>query len=826
MPDPHRLTILTQLRKTARLSLSDMARACGLHGNQSHQTAGAWELGQMIPATRRRAPFLHYLWDTLALRRQPAQFETIWEMLVEEWHWEPLTDHEWRTLTQQPRPSAAASSTKRDDKIVELPLFPPYSPLPAPFQAPALTDHFVGRQTEALNLATHVKTHRLVALVGMGGIGKTTLATFLAHQLRSNFVDGVLWAPMASAEPQDILQLWAQALGYDLSTIGNVESKAAALRSMMAGRSLLLVLDDVRQATVARILLPNSPTCAVLMTTRDHDIARLLNAELYLVEQLPLADSLGLLEQLIGANRVVAEYDAAVAICMLLEQLPLALEIVGKLLARMPWRPLGVMEQHLRDVTQRLDRLQIKDLSVRASFEVSWEMLDEPLQLLFPKLGVWRGRSFDLLALAQTSNLTPLVAEEGLSAFVALSLLNVETPTRYRQHPLLSDFAYERLQQPEATLLRMADHYLVFCRNHQHEHLLLEQEAENVMATLESLYELQQWQRVVELADLLKEHWVTRAHYAYARRGHAWAVSALQSLGQETQAARHWIAWGYVCAEQGDFAEAETHIRAGLAAAQRAADPLRIAAAQYHLGRLAIERSEHEVADEYLTACEELRRQIGDQRGVARAQHLRAVMLYRLGDYAASQQLCEAALAVQEQQQDFVGLLGTLSLLIDNALILREHGQAEAFCQQAVQLASQHNYQSELAEAYFHYAAVCHRLEQFDQAWAYAEQARHLFERMGNRAWLAHVLYELSMIKRIVADNATAIAIGHESLRIMTELQDDYNQVMCLDHVGELYRRVGDNDTAQRLWEAAATLAVQIHHPYLPNIQANLRSLS
>jgi transcriptional regulator with XRE-family HTH domain len=107
MPSSLRLDILRDLRERAGLTQADMARICGLHGQQSHQTAGAWERGDIIPNRSRRAKLIGYLWDHLGLGQDPASFENVWELLVEEWQWEPITDQEWAAFTRRPRPGVS-----------------------------------------------------------------------------------------------------------------------------------------------------------------------------------------------------------------------------------------------------------------------------------------------------------------------------------------------------------------------------------------------------------------------------------------------------------------------------------------------------------------------------------------------------------------------------------------------------------------------------------------------------------------------------------------------------------------------------------------------
>ena len=104
MPKPERLSILTELREQAGLSLTEMAKACGLTGTQARKTVGRWEQGEVTPKSRRRAKVKIYLWDTLRLRKTPEKLLEVWEILVEEWNWDELSNEEWKELTQETRP--------------------------------------------------------------------------------------------------------------------------------------------------------------------------------------------------------------------------------------------------------------------------------------------------------------------------------------------------------------------------------------------------------------------------------------------------------------------------------------------------------------------------------------------------------------------------------------------------------------------------------------------------------------------------------------------------------------------------------------------------
>ena len=157
MPDAVRLDILRTLREEAGLSQTDMARHCGLQGRQSHQTAGAWERGTMTPHVSRRGRVMLYLWDRLRLRQDPVRFEAVWAILVEEWDWEPINDGEWRQFTHVARTGIPPVTTTIISTVAApASVAHESSSPPIPFQAPALTPHFVGREALLGQLSEHL----------------------------------------------------------------------------------------------------------------------------------------------------------------------------------------------------------------------------------------------------------------------------------------------------------------------------------------------------------------------------------------------------------------------------------------------------------------------------------------------------------------------------------------------------------------------------------------------------------------------------------------------------------------------------------------------
>ena len=228
--------------------------------------------------------------------------------------------------------------------------------LPAPFQAPAVPDYLVGRDAEIETIGQMLLGptggQAMIALVGMGGLGKTTLAASIAHRLKDHFPDGILWGNTLLSSAENILEVWAQGYGHDYSKISDLDSLAVAVRSLLAPKKVLIVLDNVTDQTDIGPLLQPGSNCAIIMTTRSHDAAVANGAYLFPLRPLSPESSTALIGRILQRPELESDTIAA-QIGVLLEHLPLAVEITAQLLKARPRMTLARMVERLQDAQQR-----------------------------------------------------------------------------------------------------------------------------------------------------------------------------------------------------------------------------------------------------------------------------------------------------------------------------------------------------------------------------------------------------------------------------------------------------------------------------------------
>ncbi|MBK8051681.1 MAG: hypothetical protein IPK16_34095 [Anaerolineales bacterium] len=630
-----------------------------------------------------------------------------------------------------------------------------------PFQAPAPPAHFVGRDAALARLAswlTQTDASSVVAIVVMGGIGKTGLAAQLAERLRPQFADGVLWARVSTGDPLDILQSWAQAYDKDVSKIGNAEARAAAVRAILAEKQTLIVLDDVAPGSPVDLLLPGVTTCPVLITTRDRaEVAARTTFALELGE-LTVDEGIELLRVYLGAGAVDAEDGAAHLLYTVLGGLPLAMEIAAQRVFASPRRSLGRMVRSLEGAGERLAH-GISNRSVRTSFDASWSMLTPELQQVFACTGLFGGRSFSQFALAATAELPAGSALDALDQLVMLSMLKLDAGDRYVQHRLLADFAGEQLAaRPDARAVRIryATYYSSLARSAAGDYSQLDEEWDNLLAAVEQAQVAQAWSLTVAVVDALAAPWFARGRLHQARRGFQFGVEAATALHDEPARARFAFFLGKTLLRQDEYAEARQMLGLAQAWFETIQDERRLADVYVDMADVNLEEEKLAEAATALAAAHSIYLALHQPVGVAVVLNRQAMLAYYAGDDATAVELCQTGLAQLPPGDGPLIRSRTLRLLAEIAISQRQLARAAVYFEQAQDANRLLNDQTEHAAILYAKAKLDHHLGYDRDALGVAELSAQIYAAMGDRKAVAMVQILISMLHSALRDTAAA----------------------------------------------------------------------
>ncbi|MBO2447214.1 AfsR family transcriptional regulator [Actinomadura barringtoniae] len=345
--------------------------------------------------------------------------------------------------------------------------------VPVPAQLPPDIPDFTGRVDEIAFLleslagdglagpdgARRTQAPAVAAVPGMGGIGKSTLAVHVAHLLKNSFPDGQLYADLhgdseAPADPAEVLDRFLRTLGTSGSGVpATLEERTALFRSRLAGRRILVLLDNAAAEDQVRPLLPGTPDAAVLITSRTL-LTGLEGATLLNLGVLPPAHAVALLSRVIGERRVAAEPTSAMEIVRLCGHIPLAVRIAAARLLGRPHWTLAFLADMLRQERRRLDELAVGDMEVRAGFAMSYRLLPEPTRRAFRSIGLLEAPDFASWAVMALLDVSLAEAQRHLELLIDAHLVNVvgidgTGQLRYRVHDLIRLYARERSEEED-----------------------------------------------------------------------------------------------------------------------------------------------------------------------------------------------------------------------------------------------------------------------------------------------------------------------------------------------------------------------------------------
>ena len=332
-----------------------------------------------------------------------------------------------------------------------------------PQQLPAPVRRFAGRQGELAAL-TRSLDHPVASspavvisvIGGMAGIGKTALAVHWAHRVAGRFPDGQLYVNLRGfhpsgrpMSPEEAIRGFLDALGAaGVRVPATLDAQGGLYRSVLSGRRMLILLDNARDAEQVRPLLPGSPGCLVVVTSRSR-LAGLVVAEDARHLTLGLlsdAEARELLALRLGGARLEAEPAAVAEVVRLCGRLPLALTIVAGRVSTDPRLRLGALAEELADSQRRLDALETGDgaTSLRAVFSWSVRGLTRPAARMFALLGLTPGADVTIPATASLAGIPLPRARRALRELARAHLITEHAPGRFSLHDLLRAYAAER----------------------------------------------------------------------------------------------------------------------------------------------------------------------------------------------------------------------------------------------------------------------------------------------------------------------------------------------------------------------------------------------
>ncbi|WP_433185624.1 P-loop NTPase fold protein [Actinoallomurus sp. CA-150999] len=345
---------------------------------------------------------------------------------------------------------------------------PTVSPqLPVPFQLPAPTPDFVGRERALADLdaaLARVKDGQPVTVMveGMAGVGKTALALRWAYQVRDRFPDGQLWADLGGAasdseavDSAEILADFLMALGAPRERIPEgLDARARLYRTMLHRKRVLVILDNAHSDAQVRALIPGESSSVTIVTTRNRlrGLVVWSGAQVMRLGQLSLDEGVALLESILGRRRVEADPDAAAALVHQCGHLPLALRIAAANLQLYPGDRISDAVRELVEAGEAGDRGD----TVRAAFGVSYRSLDDDVRRAFRLLSLVEGLDFTREATAALLGTGVEESERLLDDLVKSNLIESVNPGHFRMHPLLLDYAKDQVQSEEDEATRRA----------------------------------------------------------------------------------------------------------------------------------------------------------------------------------------------------------------------------------------------------------------------------------------------------------------------------------------------------------------------------------
>ncbi|MGM1058423.1 ATP-binding protein [Saccharothrix sp. Mg75] len=652
-----------------------------------------------------------------------------------------------------------------------------YAPPPrtsvVPCQLPSAPALFVGRAAEVDLLDRALVAAGVSTIGGAGGMGKTWLVLAWAHRHLDRFPDGQLFVDLhgfsPTREPMDpavAVRGFLDALGVDPGRIpADLDAQAARYRSLVAGRRMLIVLDNAATSGQVVPLLPGGSTCTVLVTgrTRLSSLIDRHGARHLTLDVLTHDETHALLAARLGTARVVAEPDAVEELVGLCGRYPLALAITARNAATRPLVPLAEIAGELRELgLEALDHDTDPAASLPAVLSWSLRRLTDEQRTVFALLGIAPGPDTTVSAAAALTGLPPARARKALSALEEASLVERRSHGRYAMHDLIRDYATTTAHDlpddvRQTALTRVMDFHLHTATtadhllNPHHPFLPPAEPAPGV--------------RPLPLSDdAAAADWLQDEHATLLATQHVAAA-----LGH------HRVVWHLAWAlnnfhiRRGHLRDSLASWRAALDAAAHLPDPASRSRAHRHLGRACARLGRHEEAAAHLDRALDLATRHRDTVEQAHTHRVLAFSWGRRGDDRRALDHARHALDLYRAvgrplwEADALNSVGWYSARLGDLDTARDH------CHAALTLHRQHHDPDGEASIMDSFGLIAHRGGEHRQAIGHYRQALVRYRTLGNTYFLAYTLDNLGHPHAALGQHEQARTAWQEAMEFYRE---------------------------------------------------------
>jgi DNA-binding SARP family transcriptional activator/tetratricopeptide (TPR) repeat protein/transcriptional regulator with XRE-family HTH domain len=700
-----------------------------------------------------------------------------------------LAGAQQRVLRQEVPPKAGRSRSgawpQGDDRAGTAPLTPAQLPAPVP--------NLAGRAAELAILTKALDDGgtgrgRIVTITGVAGVGKTALAVHWAHQVTRCFPDGQLYVnlrgfdaertPVAAA---DAIRGFLTALSVPAEMIpAGTDAQAGLYRSLLAGKRILVVLDNARDPAQLRPLLPGSAGCMVVVTSRNW-LAGLVAAEgacQLSLDVLSDGEAAELLTGRIGRRRTTAEPSALAELIALCAGLPVALVIVAARAIAQPHLPLRVLAAELRGATSRLDALTTGDSAtdVRSVFSWSYRSLSAPAARLFRLAGLHPGPSMSAEAAASLAGLPLAAAGRALRELAGACLIDESAPGRFTLHDLLSDYAAERAKSTGtevsrcAAIHRMLDHYLHTALAAR---TLLEPQ-QSLLTPAGSVAGVT-FGRFGDRRDA--EDWFDTEHAALLA-----AITLAADLGFDLHACQLAVTLTGVLDRSACWEDLAASSAIAVTTAHRAGHREAEAHAERGLGGAFARLGRYDDAHVHLQRCLDQFTELMNVDGQARAHLNLACLLHYMDDSEAAHSHAHRARELFELLDQPAGLAAALNTV----------GWFEA------------------------------RFGHTARGLAYCQQGLALAQEIDNRVIAAATWDSLGYVRHLLGQHEAAVSCYERAATMYADLGAVWYRAEVLINLGDAHAGAGDRHAASELWREALEVYEQTHHPGTERLRARL----